>query len=94
MEWGDWSDTVSFNEKELKLLKCWEQKPLQQRCDMGWSHCLSEGTHYFNNCSLRKPSGFGLFRNNNQKKGKKLGSVVICLTTTAHPAQSGADDTF
>lgn len=25
---------------------------------------LSEGTHYFNNCSLRKPSGFGLFRNN------------------------------
>lgn len=84
MELGGWSDTASFNEKELKLLKCWEQKPLQQHHDMGWPCCLSEGTHYFNNCSLGKTSGFGLFRNNNKEKEKSwavLSSVPPPLLT-------------
>lgn len=57
---------------------------LQQHHDTGWPCCLSVGTHYFNNCSLRKNSGFGLFKNNNKKEEKSwavLSSVPPALLT-------------
>lgn len=43
MELGDWSDTVRFNEKELKLLKYWEQKPFSStRARAGLAAFLKE----------------------------------------------------